>query len=205
MLIKYPVVLLGLALMVMGPLFATEVKKDERVWTSLQADNIHDPTAPGLELLQQPEEALRGLPGDFPNIGNQVDWVRALNAGTIQPIDNLYEETQVRRLDLDIIMPNTGEMPRVRFPHKAHTDWLDCSNCHDTLFKQQAGANATNMFSILAGEFCGRCHGAVSFPLTECRRCHSIPPSQEVSPGAQPLPSREYPPVMEQLSVHLTE
>jgi ribosomal protein L40E len=32
-----------------------------------------------------------------------------------------------------------------------------------------------SMFAILQGEFCGRCHGAVSFPLTECRRCHSVP------------------------------
>jgi hypothetical protein len=24
------------------------------------------------------------------------------------------------------------------------------------------------------GEHCGRCHGAVAFPLTECTRCHSV-------------------------------
>jgi hypothetical protein len=27
---------------------------------------------------------------------------------------------------------------------------------------------------ILSGEKCGLCHGAVSFPLTECKRCHSV-------------------------------
>lgn len=75
---------------------------------------------------------------------------------------------------MDIILENTGEMPMVRFPHKAHTEWLDCSNCHDAIFKKEVGANPINMFAILNGEYCGRCHGAVSFPLTECLRCHSV-------------------------------
>jgi hypothetical protein len=30
------------------------------------------------------------------------------------------------------------------------------------------------MQKILDGEQCGVCHGAVAFPLTECRRCHSV-------------------------------
>lgn len=200
--IYYNFIVILLMLLFIGPLFAEETK-DKRIWTVLQEDKIHDPTAPGLEQLQQPQEALILLPPDFPTIGNQVDWVRALNNGVIQPIDNLYDETTVQRLDLDIIMPNTGEMPRVRFPHKAHTDWLDCSNCHDKVFQPKAGVNGTNMFAILAGELCGKCHGAVAFPLTECRRCHSIPLDQPFTPGSQPLPSRVYPPVTEQKSVHL--
>lgn len=192
----------SISLFLITPLIAKEVK-DQRSWKPLDQDGIHDPETPRLNLLQTPEEALRFLPPDFPQIGNQVDWVRALNSGKIQPIDRLYQDTPVQRLDLDIIMKRSGEMPNVRFPHKAHTDWLDCSNCHDKFFVKKAGANATNMFSILAGEFCGRCHGAVAFPLTECRRCHSVPPSDELPTGSQPLPSRVYPPVLEQKSVHL--
>ena len=38
----------------------------------------------------------------------------------------------------------------------------------------QAGVNPVNMFAVLQGEYCGRCHGAVAFPLTECLRCHSV-------------------------------
>jgi hypothetical protein len=31
------------------------------------------------------------------------------------------------------------------------------------------------MFNILNGEQCGRCHGAVSFPVAEqCKLCHSV-------------------------------
>ena len=47
-----------------------------------------------------------------------------------------------------------------------HTEWLDCTNCHDKLFLPKAGATPVNMFAVLQGEYCGRCHGAVSFPLT---------------------------------------
>jgi c(7)-type cytochrome triheme protein len=80
-------------------------------------------------------------------------------------------------------------MPVVLFPHKRHTEWLDCSNCHDKLFKEEIGASHISMFQILAGEQCGVCHGAVSFPLTECNRCHSVlRPDQmrAVAPGAAP-------------------
>jgi c(7)-type cytochrome triheme protein len=74
-----------------------------------------------------------------------------------------------------VIISRYGSMPAVKFPHRQHTLWLDCSNCHNQLFKPQAGANVYSMTAILNGEQCGLCHGAVSFPLTECNRCHSIP------------------------------
>jgi hypothetical protein len=43
-----------------------------------------------------------------------------------------------------------------------------------TLFRSVRDGNAISMERILEGEFCGVCHGAVSFPLTECNRCHSV-------------------------------
>ena len=84
-------------------------------------------------------------------------------------------ETKIRVLDLDVLMTDTAAMPIVRFPHRPHTEWLDCANCHDHIFLPKAGANPVNMFAILQGNFCGQCHGAVSFPLTQCRRCHNVP------------------------------
>ena len=84
-------------------------------------------------------------------------------------------DTKIRVLNLDVLLPRTGEMPMVLFPHRQHTEWLDCSNCHEDLFKSKAGATkGLNMFQILQGEYCGLCHGAVAFPLTECKRCHSV-------------------------------
>ncbi|MEO5660037.1 MAG: c(7)-type cytochrome triheme domain-containing protein, partial [Polaromonas sp.] len=139
----------------------------------LAKDGVHDPANPGTKLLQEPGEALAKLPPDA--VGNRVRWVQALERGLIAPRTNIMPETKIRVLDLDIMFTRTGEMPMVRFPHKQHTEWLDCSNCHEQLFKSKAGSTKKmNMFEILQGEYCGRCHGAVAFPLTECNRCHSV-------------------------------
>lgn len=141
-------------------------------WKTLENDGLHDPNSPAIKLLQEPREALSRLAPD--TAGNKVRWVQALELGQINPRTNIYPETKVNRLDLDVIMPDTGAMPMVRFPHRQHTEWLDCNNCHERLFASKAGETPVNMFAILQGEYCGRCHGAVSFPLTECNRCHSV-------------------------------
>lgn len=142
-------------------------------WRPLADDGIHDPTAPGLVLLQEPAEALSGLPPD--TTGNRVRWVRALDEGFINPRPTLSGEGELPSRTTDVIMPQTAGLPMVRFPHRVHTAWLHCSNCHDGLFEQVAGATDVTMAMILRGEKCGVCHGAVSFPLTECSRCHSVP------------------------------
>lgn len=142
-------------------------------WQPLAKDGIHDPASPALELLQEPGEALSRLPPD--NAGNFVDWVRALEERAIRPRASLSRDTEVRVLDGDVMLNQRGGTPLVRFPHRSHTQWLDCSNCHDSLFKPRAGANRLSMLAILQGEQCGVCHGAVAFPLTECRRCHNTP------------------------------
>lgn len=141
-------------------------------WAPLARDGIHDPKSRAVKVLQQPEEALSRLTPD--NAGNQVRWVQALDKTEIRPREKLFAKTEVRKLDRDIILDVKGGMPAVRFPHRQHTEWLDCVNCHDGVFKMQTGATKITMFNILQGEQCGICHGAVAFPLTECMRCHSI-------------------------------
>ena len=152
---------------------ATVSAADPSPWVPLEKDGVHDPRGPGIGQLQQPAEALAPLPRD--TAGNMVRWVQALDSGAISPRTNLLPETKVRLLDQDIIIAKFGSMPAVKFPHRQHTLWLDCDNCHDKLFKAKAGANKFSMTAILNGEQCGLCHGAVSFPLTECNRCHSVP------------------------------
>lgn len=142
-------------------------------WLPLVRDEVHDPAGPAIGVLQEPAEALAALPAD--NAGNQVRWMQALDEGHIHPRSQILPDTQVQLRDTDVLLKNTGEMPMVRFPHRQHTAWLDCSNCHDQLFERTAGATRINMFLILQGEKCGLCHGAVAFPLTECTRCHSVP------------------------------
>ncbi|MFQ5619954.1 MAG: c(7)-type cytochrome triheme domain-containing protein [Rhodospirillales bacterium] len=139
----------------------------------LQADYLHDPDNPALHLLQQPVEALSGLPRS--KSGNHVDWIAALRSRDIAPRTNIQPETKVRLLDLDILFEETAGQPIVLFPHLQHTEWLDCTNCHDKPFLPKKGANPVTKLAILQGEYCGQCHGAVAFPLTACARCHSVP------------------------------
>ena len=145
-------------------------------WNDLTQDDIHDPTNPALEVMQNPGEVLSQLPLDEGwEVGNKIRWVQALEEGYIEPRTNIFPETKIKVLDLDILMKNTGSANYVLFPHKPHTLWLDCENCHDQLFPEKAGGTqGMSMLMILSGEFCGRCHGAVSFPLLICNRCHSV-------------------------------
>ncbi|MDH3321276.1 MAG: hypothetical protein OEO84_16515 [Betaproteobacteria bacterium] len=144
-----------------------------RQWRPLAMDGVHDPKSPALGLLQEPGEALSKLPPD--TAGNQVAWVRALEEGTIEPRATLFRQAPMEVRDTDVLLNLKGSTPVVRFPHKPHTRWLACSNCHDQLFKKEPGSNVYSMERILQGEQCGVCHGAVAFPLTECNRCHSVP------------------------------
>ena len=137
-------------------------------------DGIHDPDNPGTELLQWPSEAFTGLPttGD----GNKIDWVKALSEGRIQPWYDLEDpEAEPYTMDLTIVRQVKGSMPNVVYPHLQHTEWLDCTNCHDEIFVPEKGRNQISMAGILLGQKCGVCHGKVAFPVSECRRCHSQP------------------------------
>jgi c(7)-type cytochrome triheme protein len=148
----------------------------------LADDGIHDPDNPAIKVLQQPGDAMSSLPRD--TVGNLVRWVKALDQGYIQPRANIESGTEIHTLDLDVVMKGTGDAPWVVFPHRPHTEWLDCTNCHNGLFATKAGATPVTMLAILSGEYCGRCHGAVSFPLTECARCHSMTVGSEIPAGA---------------------
>lgn len=141
-------------------------------WDALSKDGIHDPRGPAAKELQEPAAALSKLTPD--NAGNMVRWVQSLQKGEINPRASIRPDTKIRVYDSDVLLNLKGGMPIVRFPHLQHTQWLDCSNCHDHLFKAETGATKLSMLSILNGEQCGVCHGAVAFPLTECFRCHSV-------------------------------
>ena len=123
----------------------------------------------------QQEQAipLQILPKD--NAGN-VDWVKSLRQGIIKPKDSLDPKKPTTPvIDLDIVFKVKGYLPDVVYPHYPHTEWLSCNNCHPKIFIMQAGANKVTMKKIEEGQFCGRCHGVVAFPLSNCTRCHSKP------------------------------
>lgn len=142
-----------------------------------------DDNNPDRNRLQRIDEATRHLPYDangFP------DWMKALNKGLIKPRASLNGKDKMEVIDLDIVMRNTKEMPFVKFPHRSHTEWLACSNCHPDPFPTKAGASQIRMANIFRGQFCGKCHDRVAFvTFFSCDRCHSQPQNQ---PPKAPAP-----------------
>ncbi|WP_371374246.1 c(7)-type cytochrome triheme domain-containing protein [Thalassotalea aquiviva] len=135
-------------------------------------DGIHDPDGEGAYMLQEPKELFDNI--EKSRSGNRVDWVKSLDKGLIIPRwDKEDANKQPFVMDLNIVREVKGSMPNVVYPHKQHTEWLDCSNCHPDIFIPKKGANQISMASILMGEKCGVCHGKVAFPVSDCRKCHS--------------------------------
>jgi c(7)-type cytochrome triheme protein len=135
-------------------------------------DGIHDADNEGTHSLQPPLAAFDTLVKG--TNGNWVDWVKSLNENKINPrFDRNDPNAQPMVMDLNIVREVKGSMPDVVYPHKQHTQWLDCSNCHPAIFIPQKGANQISMAAILLGQKCGVCHGKVAFPVADCRRCHS--------------------------------
>lgn len=161
---------------------AATLAQDTRTWLPLAGDGIHDPKGPAIGLLQEPRDALAPLAPD--TAGNKVRWMEAIARGQIKPRSRVESDPGLELRETEIFLNLKGGTPIVRFPHKQHTLWLDCANCHDAIFRKQVGGNGLDMRRILQGEQCGLCHGAVSFPLTECSRCHNTPRVGFVQPPA---------------------
>lgn len=130
------------------------------------------------------EERLKDLPRD--EFGNRVNWVKAVRDGKMQPKGSMAGGALLEQLDKDIVIPAIKypiHPPDVLFPHKAHTEVLECANCHTGIFNPKQGGNPDmNMLKIISGQYCGACHGRVAFPLEDCFRCHSQPPQRPEEP-----------------------
>ncbi len=136
------------------------------------SDGIHDPENPGTLQLQHPAVAFSPL--QRTNAGNRVNWVQSVESAKITPRwDREDPNAAAVVMDLNIVREVKGSMPDVVYPHKQHTEWLDCAACHPQIFIPQKGANQISMASIMLGQKCGVCHGKVAFPVSECRLCHS--------------------------------
>lgn len=165
------------------------LKKEKQHNASPPEDGIHDAGNDSTHVLQPPLIAYDGLPKT--EFGNYVDWVQSLDKGLLRPrYDRFDPIIEPLVMNLDIVREVKSSMPDVVFPHKPHTQWLHCSNCHPKIFIPQKNANVMNMSGILLGTKCGVCHGKVAFPITtaSCIKCHSKPkpanwkpPKSEVS------------------------
>jgi len=164
-------------------IFNRLLKKEKMKNAPPTEDGIHDPANDGTHVLQPPLVAFEGLPTT--EFGNYVDWVKALNDGLLNPrYDRFDPSVEPLVMDLDIVREVKASVPDVVFPHKPHTQWLHCSNCHPKIFIPQRNANVINMSAILLGQKCGVCHGKVSFPITtkSCKKCHSKPKPADWKP-----------------------
>ena len=123
-----------------------------------------------IEKAQNWDEAVKLLPVTL----GVPDWAKALTEGVIAPrsgIDPKAADQPVLPLDVELV-PAAGDMFKVIFPHKTHTEWLQCPNCHTGIFQMAKGADPITMEKINAGQYCGVCHGKMAFAPTACGRCH---------------------------------
>lgn len=110
--------------------------------------------------------------------GNEIDWEKAEADGIIRLSDVM--EGYVKRSSLpipkDFELKSSGSwMSDIKFSHKKHAVWSGCESCHPDIFNVEKGATHYTMIQVFDGEYCGICHGTVSFPLLDCRRCHKKP------------------------------
>lgn len=115
-----------------------------------------------------------GLPKDKFGL---IDWIAMVDQEIIKPIGSLKPGAMdIPPFDMNVVIESKGDFVNdVLFRHKTHTYWLSCEICHTGIFIMAKGKNNMTMQGITQGKWCGRCHGKVSFPLTDCTRCHSVP------------------------------
>lgn len=147
----------------------------KKAFAARECDRCH---SRGIEVKENSKitDVLIGLPDD--DFGNKINWGNAIKYRRIHPLESLAGKKADGPLDLDIVIPAEKYYPHpgdVTFPHKMHTEQLDCSTCHPAIFNQKKGGNPDmNMMKIISGQYCGACHGVVAFPLEDCFRCHNI-------------------------------
>lgn len=125
-----------------------------------------------------------GAPPNWPEIfeklpkddENNIDWGAALASKAISPsgVIKTGDTDEGKTSDDDIELSTSGKPKRmVIFSHKVHTQWLTCNNCHNKIFKREAGSAKITMDAIDDGKYCGVCHDKVAMAQPSgCKGCH---------------------------------
>lgn len=110
-----------------------------------------------------------------------IDFYGLEQDGVIEPVPSLEKGYKVETRD-NIIVFKTKDtsFSDVAFSHRIHSERMDCATCHPKIFAQKLNGNELSMAEMAAGGFCGACHGTVSFPLVDCRRCHATTAAEGV-------------------------
>lgn len=104
-----------------------------------------------------------------------IDWIALKNNNAFKPLASLpggkEKEYEVRDNKI-LFETNNKSAGNVLFSHKIHSDWIACSSCHPSIFKEKLGATTIRMADMSNNMMCGHCHGKVSFSFASCPRCH---------------------------------
>ena len=125
---------------------------------------------PEIESLSNWEAVLEMLPKDYKK---KADWSAAIEQGIVRPRPGADPKSLLATaFKYDFIIEEIPEKPKNEgyFPHSAHTQWLGCKNCHESIYPYKR--NPATMKEMRAGASCGTCHGKVAFSLKQCKRCH---------------------------------
>ncbi|MDH3972963.1 MAG: hypothetical protein OEV42_01670 [Deltaproteobacteria bacterium] len=104
-----------------------------------------------------------------------INWAELVKGKYFTPLPSLSNEVKEETRDNKILFESRSRVVKnVLFDHGIHSDLIKCSVCHPAIFIDKVGANNMKMTFLAAGQFCGRCHGKVSFPIKDCKRCHNV-------------------------------
>ncbi len=131
-----------------------------------------DTLRPPIEEILIADSVRHMLPKD--HAGN-IDWMAAMRDGTIKPRNSIDGSVappeEGFQFGFDFSFRGPAAMFDAYFPHSAHIQLINCQQCHGPIFKYRD--TEFQMADVLAGNYCGECHGKVSFPpVTACERCH---------------------------------
>lgn len=138
-----------------------------------QCDRCHLKSQEGLD------ERFASFAAKLPasQLGNGIDWAKALSDGYIAPRNTLSPDyapmTLPDNLKTPLNLKTTSPRSDVTFSHEEHFTELDCSGCHPEVFNiKKKGTETFSMDNNIFGRFCGTCHMRVAFPMNDCRHCH---------------------------------
>jgi len=100
-----------------------------------------------------------------------IDWLNMKERGIFKPIHSLDKDYIPETRDNTILFESKSKVKNVLFSHDIHSTWIKCSSCHPEVFSEDL-KNNVKMVRMSKGQFCGHCHGKVSFTFADCLRCH---------------------------------
>ncbi len=100
-----------------------------------------------------------------------IDWLNMKRAGVFKPIHSLDGNYEPEIRDNMILFKSKSKAKNILFSHNVHSSWIKCSSCHPEVFTKSL-TNNVKMVRMSKGQYCGHCHGKVSFTFADCTRCH---------------------------------